>query len=203
MSLIMGKIKTNGFFIITILVAAIAVSSCSVTPRDTFDLSINDKLNDASAHKKNLQIMVTRPQAVKVYDGQDIVIRNGDAIAYLDKAQWSDRLPELVQARLTQTLDNTGRFAGIGRPGDGLSINYQILTNIRLFDIDVTNGQKTAKVEISAKIMDDKTGNIRASRVFSSQQAVLGTNNAEYAKALNATFEKLTIDIVNWTISSL
>ncbi|EJF88819.1 ABC-type transport auxiliary lipoprotein family protein [Bartonella tamiae] len=190
-------------FALFTLISTGFVSACSSPPRDTFDLTVNRFTAPTNKTHKNIQILIAKPDAVKALDGQDIVIRQGGAIAYLKKAQWSDRLPNLIQARLVQAFDNSNQFGGVGRPGDGLAINYQILTDIRSFDVEVGNNQKIANIEISIKIMDDRNGNIRASRIFRSQSGVIGVENNQYAHALDTAFSALTIDIVNWVTSAL
>lgn len=185
------------------LLAAYLLSACGAQPRDTYDLSINSVASDGIAKHKKIQILIEKPDAVKAFDGQDIVIKQGGALAYLKKAQWSDRLPDLIQARLIQAFDNSDHFGGVGRPGDGLAINYRILTDIRSFGINVANGHDVASLEIAVKIMDDRNGSIIASRVFSAQSPVTGINNDQYVGALDRAFKKITADIVSWTISSV
>ena len=186
-----------------LLLTASLLSACGAPARDTYDLSINDVAVAGTPKHQKIQILVEKPDAVKALDGQDIVIKQNGSIAYLKRAQWSDRLPDLVQARLVQAFDNSNHFGGVGRPGDGLAINYRILTDIRSFDVNVVNGHNIATLEISVKIMDDRNGNITASRVFKTEAPVSGTNNNQYAAALDNAFKKMTNDIVNWTISTI
>lgn len=187
-----------------VLFAASLLSACGTPPRDTYDLSITNVAASSGTPKhQKIQILVEQPDAVKALDGQDIVIKQGGSIAYLKRAQWSDHLPDLVQARLIQAFDNSGHFGGVGRPGDGLAINYRILSDIRSFDVNVVNGRNVASLEIAVKIMDDRNGNIKASKVFTTQSPVAGGNNDQYAAALDNAFKKVTADIVNWTISAI
>lgn len=186
-----------------VVLGASVLSACGTPTRDTYDLSISSVAASGIPKHQKIQLLIEQPDAVKALDGQDIVIKQGGSIAYLKRAQWSDRLPDLVQARLIQAFDNSGHFGGVGRPGDGLAINYRILSDIRSFDVNVVNGHNIAALEISVKIMDDKNGNIKASKVFTAQSQVSGGSNNQYAEALDNAFKKITTDIVNWTISSI
>ncbi len=184
------------------LFAATLLSACGGNQqRDTFDLTVDNTTTSSDVKHNKVQILIEKPDAVKALDGQDIVIKQGGSISYLKQAQWSDRLPDLVQARLLQAFDNSGHFGGVGRPGDGLAINYRIITDIRSFDVTVVGNQKVATMEIAVKILDDRTGNIKASKVFTNRSAVTGVDNGYYAKALDQAFGKTTLDIVNWTNS--
>lgn len=187
-----------------LLLATLLAGCGTTTPLDTFSLSTPQQTKSASASRKNLQLLVPAPSALKALDSENIVVNTAPgAIEYLKGAQWGDRLPNLVQSRLVQAYENTGVFGGVGRPGDGLAINYQILTDLRVFSIQAYGAQKAAVVEIAVKLMNDKNGEVRATRVFRSAVPVSGTTNSGYVKALDAAFERTASDIVSWTISSL
>jgi cholesterol transport system auxiliary component len=187
------------------LLLATLLAGCGTTPPlDTFSLTAPQQTQSASASRKSLQLLVPSPSALKALDSENIVVNTAPgAIEYLKGAQWGDRLPNLVQSRLIQAYENTGAFGGVGRPGDGLAINYQILTDLRVFSIQAYGAQKAAVVEIAVKLMNDKNGEVRATRVFRSAVPVSGTTNNGYVKALDAAFERTASDIVSWTISSL
>jgi cholesterol transport system auxiliary component len=184
-----------------VLLLAVTVASCGTVPLDTFDLTASRPAVMAKS-RKNLQILIQAPAALKALDGQNIVVNTSpDEIEYLKGAQWGDRLPSIVQSRLVQAFDNTGLLGGVGRPGDGLAIDYQVITDIRAFGVDAFTSSPIAMVEIGAKIMNDKNGVVRATRVFSASVPVNGAGNAAYVQALNAAFDKVTGEIVSWTLS--
>ncbi len=178
------------------------VSACGTTkPLDTFNLSAPSAVSSATK-RSNVQILVPTPTALKALDSENIVIAIGSGeISYLAGAQWGDRLTNIVQSKLVESFENSGAFGGVGRPGDGLAINYQILTELRAFSVNATTTPKMAHVEIAVRILNDKTGEVRATRVFQERAAVSGTGNPAYTKAMNAAFEKATSEIVKWTIS--
>ena len=109
------------------------------------------------------QILITEPTALKALDSEQIVIRpTPSSLQYLANSQWSDRLPKIVQDKLVQAFENSGRVGGVGRPGDGLAIDFNVLTAIRAFEIKADAGEQ-ARVEISAKIINDRNGVVIAS----------------------------------------
>ncbi|MFC0478471.1 ABC-type transport auxiliary lipoprotein family protein [Gellertiella hungarica] len=181
--------------------AAVLLASCGTGPApDTYDLSALTPQVTAPARKR--QVLVTEPTAVKALDSDQIVVRlGGSEIQYLSKAQWADRLPRLVQARLVQALENTGKLAGVGKPGQGLAIDDQIVSDIRAFEI-VTGGSSVARVEISVKLLNDRNGTIRAQKSFSAE-APAGSGNPSFVKALDRAFASVTDDIVAWVLTSL
>ena len=179
----------------------LALSACGTGPApDTYDLSSLTPEISAPARKR--QLLVTEPTAVKALDSEQIVVRvGGGEIQYLSKAQWADRLPRLVQARLVEALEKTGKLAGVGKPGQGLAIDDQVVTDIRSFEI-VTGGSSVARVEISVKLLNDRNGTIRAQQSFSAETPA-GSGNPAFVKALDTAFAAVTDEIVTWVLKSL
>src|SRR5690606_27913517 len=137
---------------------------------------------------KNRQILVPQPSALKAIDSDQIVIRpSSSEIQYLAKSQWSDSLSKMVQAKLVQAFENTGRVGGVGMPGQGLAIDYQVVTDIRTFEVQ-TSGAATAVVEISAKLLNDRNGTVRTQKVFRATAPVRGTDSTAFVKGLDAAF---------------
>ncbi|WP_343314149.1 ABC-type transport auxiliary lipoprotein family protein [Brucella sp. BE17] len=185
------------------LLMAAVLAGCGTTPLDTFNLSAPQPAV-SSPSRKNLQLLVPTPSALKALDSENIVVSSAPgSIEYLKGAQWGDRLTNIVQSRLVQAYENTGAFGGIGRPGDGLAINYQILTDLRMFGVQAYGSPKSAVVELTVRLMNDKTGDIRATRVFRSAVPVSGGANADYVKALDAAFDRTVSEIVSWTVAAL
>ena len=109
--------------------ALAALGGCAalggVTPTsDTYELRA-PSVAGASGVRRGLQLLIAEPGALKALDSENIVVGTAPlTIQYLGESQWSDRLPRLVQRRLAQAFESTGRFSGIGLPGQGLAIDY-------------------------------------------------------------------------------
>jgi cholesterol transport system auxiliary component len=167
-------------------------------PLDTFELSAPSV--GVSAHSRR-QILIAQPSALKALDSQNIVIRPSDrSIQFLKGAQWADRLPLIVQARLAETFQRSGSFAGVGKPGEGLAIDYQIIVEVRSFEVRV-NGGEHADVDLFVRILNDRNGEVRASKNFTASAPVSGSGNAAYVGALDSAFGQAATDIVRWTDS--
>ena len=168
------------------------------TPPDTYSLTGSPTVEGRAAPRR--QILIAEPIALKALDSEQIVIKpTPSSIQYLADSQWSDRLPKIVQAKLVQAFENSGRVGGVGRPGEGLAIDYQISTTIRSFEIRVQGGE-TALVEIAAKVINDRNGSVRDTRVFRGTSPVRGSGNAAYVEALDRAFDQVTADLVTWAL---
>lgn len=170
-------------------------------PLDTYELS-TPAVTARQARGKT-QILVAEPVALKALDSQNIVISSSPgSIEYLGGAQWADRLPRIVQTRLVETFQRSGGFSGVGRPGEGLAIDYQVIVEIREFGIAV-NGSRSAVVRLFVKLLNDRNGTVRATREFREAAAVSGTTNDNYVEALDAAFGGAAADVVTWARSSI
>ncbi|APO75010.1 hypothetical protein AM571_CH02201 [Rhizobium etli 8C-3] len=181
---------------------ALAVSGCGTAAKnDTFDLSASVSVDGPAA--KRSQILVPAPTALKALDGEQIVVRvSPSEIQYLSRSQWSDRLPRIVQSKLVEAFENSGKLGGVGKPGQGLAIDYQVVTDIRSFEIDNSAGGR-AIVEISANILNDRNGTVRAQKVFRAAVPAGGGSSEGYVRALDRAFAAVTGEIVDWTLRSI
>ncbi|MDQ0320554.1 cholesterol transport system auxiliary component [Pararhizobium capsulatum DSM 1112] len=186
---------------VAIAIAALLAGCAGKANNDTYGLTASPLVEGPAATSR--QILIPEPTALKALDSDQVVIRlSGAEIQYLAKSQWSDRLPKMVQAKLVQTFENTGKVGGVGKPGEGLAIDYQVITDIRSFEIS-TEGADTGVVEIFAKILNDRTGTVVAQKVFRATAPARGTSNPAFIAALDAAFEQVSADIVSWTLKAI
>lgn len=191
----------RGTAIILPLTAALLAGCGTTAKNDTFDLSAAN-VDGTGPSAKNKQILIADPTALKALNSDQIVIRvSPSEIQYLARAQWSDTLPRMVQSKLVEAFENSGKLGGVGKPGQGLAIDYQVVSDIRSFEIDASSGNK-AVVEISVKILNDRNGTVRAQQVFRATAAA-GGDNAGFVKGLDRAFAAVTDQIVGWTLKSI
>ncbi len=180
----------------TLLLSGCALLGGKSAPVDTFELTAPS--SGEGGHRGRTQVLIAEPSALKALDGENIVIKTGPGvIQYLKGAQWADRLPKIVQARLAETFERSGRFGGVGRPGEGLAIDYQIIVEIRAFEVTVAAGEQ-AEIELYVRILNDRNGVVRASKTFDQAAAVAGTGNEAYVAALDSAFGAAALEIVKW-----
>lgn len=179
--------------------AMLALAACGSAPRTTFDLA---RPADATHAARSLRaaLAVAEPVATLPIDSDRIVVRAGPQdVSYLAGAQWADRLPRLVQARLIESFDRGALAGGAGRPGEGQE--HALLTEIRRFEIDL--GRQEAIVEIAARIVDERGGQARgdqarAGRVFEASAPAPLATGREAARALDDALEAVLAQIASW-----
>lgn len=198
---VMGYLRAGWIVTIPLALAGCAAIGGVKPTADTYELGV-PTISDASPVRAGTQILIAEPQALKALDSQNIVVRTDPlTIRYLDESQWSDRLPRLVQMRLAQAFQNSARFKGVGLPGQGLAIDYQIVTEIRAFGIEA--GSDTATVAVAVKILNDRNGVVASERVFEAHTAAAGSSNAAYVAAIDRAFESVARDVVAWVTGKI
>lgn len=175
---------------IALLPGCAALSS----PPDTYTLSAPSFERPARAARGLL--VVAQPVGVAAIDSQRIVARpSSGEVTYVSNAQWADQLSRLLQAQIIAAFQNANRLAAVGRPGDRLAADYQLVTEIRTFEVTSAN---QAVVELAVKIVGDRTGRIVAAEIFRAQVPISGVSGATAAKGLDAALAQVLREMVDW-----
>ncbi|WP_289035913.1 ABC-type transport auxiliary lipoprotein family protein [uncultured Roseibium sp.] len=160
-------------------------------------------LPEASGRARGSQILVPRPRALKALDSNYIaVVNDGPVYSYYPQAAWADALPNVVQSKIVETLQGTGRLRGVGFPGDGLLIDYQLQTEIRSFELKV-DGANRGVVEIAAKLVNDRNGRAVATQVFRAETLSGGSSVDQAVKALNSAADEVFSDMAKWILQKV
>ena len=176
---------------------ALAAGACGSGPAPTtYDLSA-PRAGARFGGAVSGQIVVSEPTAIQTLEAERIIAKDAaGAVSFLGGAQWADRLPRLVQARLIQTFENSSRIRAVSRPGDGISADYQLNTELRAFQI--TSASKEALVEVSAKVVNAKTGRIAGARVVTARVPVATIDAQNAAQGLDKALSSVLVQIVRW-----
>jgi cholesterol transport system auxiliary component len=199
-----SKRRVSSLKIASAAMAAILLGGCALlttpTPPNTYTLTAADF--SASARSPRGLLLIAQPTAIQAIDGERIVARpvTGE-ITYVETSQWSDGLTRLLQARILQSFENANRLAAVGRVGDRLTADYQLTTDIRMFQVNAATN--AAEIEISAKIVNDRTGRISAGKIFTARAPISAINGAEAARGLDAALQQVLRDLVEWTATRI
>ena len=102
-----------------------------------------------------------------------------------------------MQSRVVQSFENAGYLKTLGRQPDGLKIDYQLLIDLRSFQV-VMSPTPTAEISLSAKIIGEN-GNILGAKLFESRIPSSISDEASAVAALNQVFTRVVTDLVIWT----
>jgi cholesterol transport system auxiliary component len=183
-----------------LLMLGLSLAACGGgPPSTTFDLALRE--GAAKTLHLRRQLVVAEPIALQSLDSDHVLVRRADGtLATLAHAQWSDRLPRLVQSRLVQAFENAGATGQVGPSGGSVSANVTLEAEIREFEVDVGAGQ--GKVDLSARLVDTTSGKIIAARIFHANAAGGGEGPAAVASLDQALAQALG-DLTRWAAAHL
>jgi cholesterol transport system auxiliary component len=177
-----------------LVAAALSLSACGPSPLLTYDLSAPQA---TPVRPISLQIIIPEPSAVAPFDADRIVVRSPtQGITVLPGSQWSDRLPELLQSRMIQAFENAKLLRAVGRPGERIVADYSLVSEIRRFEIDAGAGE--AVVELSVKLVGERSGRIGPARVFEGRAPATGRDGAAASAALDVALSSVLRSLVTW-----
>ncbi len=171
----------------------VGLAGCASAPLATYDLkALGEGLPSRRASRATLSVPV--PTATLILDSQRIAIKTGSDLAYLKGAQWSMRLPELIQSRLITSLENSHRLSAVSQPSQ--DARYKLETDVRHFEVDVAHS--TASVEIYARLTRGG-GEIVADRDFKAAAFAPSDDAVSVSAAIDTALTQVLRQIVIWT----
>lgn len=146
------------------------------------------------------QLVVPEPAAPMAFNSDRVVVL-GDPPenAPFEKAQFTDNIPAVVQAKIIESFENSGCFAAVTRPLDNLEQSDQIQTEIRQFAV-VMKPEPAADVEIAVKLVS-AAGKIVGARIFDQRALLAATDAPSAVAALDTAFGKVLAEAVPWAAS--
>jgi len=150
----------------------------------------------APAKAANAQLVIPEPTTLVTLDTQKIIV-DPSAGAPPDNAQWNDSLPKVLQEKFIESFEKSRYVSAVARPMEGITPDFQLLIDIRNFQISGTAGAPEAHVELSAKVLG-KAGRIIGSRTFDAVVPARDTSAAGVAAALDQAFGKTATSLVTW-----
>jgi phospholipid/cholesterol/gamma-HCH transport system substrate-binding protein len=138
--------------------------------------------------------------------GQDkIFVRDGGGLAPVTDARWIDMLANLFQARVIQSFENASFLRDVGRPADGQTASFQLVLDIRGFEIVASpeaSSEPVANVEFTAKILGGD-GRVIATHVFHQGAPAKDVTAPVAAAALDTAFGLAVSELVVWTSGAI
>lgn len=187
------------------LLAVLAVAGCagSSTPTAIYDLTASASEAGVGRARAGVQILVPEPRALQALNTDSIAVRpTAQTISYYGKVKWSDRLPRVLQTRIVQAFEDTGRVHAAGFPGEGLLINYQLPIEIRNFELH-SEGAPTAVIEVAARILDDSNGRVVATRIFRAEARAGGDSVDAAVAAMDVALKQVLDELIRWVVAEI
>ncbi|MGA2492516.1 MAG: ABC-type transport auxiliary lipoprotein family protein [Roseiarcus sp.] len=176
---------------------ALPLAACGGAPLSTYDLNA---AKPAPAHAFSARVRVAEPLAALDLDGDRILVRTGPhEVAALAGAKWPDRLPLIVQARLTQSFQNAGLARQVGR-NPAAAADYVLDLDIRKFELDVA--RLRVEIDVAAKLVS-ASGGVAAAEIFTADAPAASSDPATVAAAMDGALSSVMKRIVAFVATRL
>lgn len=167
-----------------------------LSPKSTFDPSLP---------RIRGQLVVETPEAASGLTTSKIAVKQKvTTLDYYARAEWSDLAPRLVQTKLIESFENSGRIVGVGREGAGLRSDYILKSELRHFEAQLYDSVKPKiRIVINVKLVKMPDREIVANRSF---ERTHDANNADIDALIEAFDEALggaLKRIVEWSIREM
>lgn len=147
-------------------------------------------------------VAVVRPQTDRTRDSDRILVRKGHILMPYAGAVWLDRMPDMVQALLVESLDGSGGYAAVGRHGD-LRADYRLITEIRRFEaLDVGGAGLTVHLEMQTGLVAQVDREIIDSRRFSQRVPVSGKSLDALVAGFEQAMTGMFAEVNDWALET-
>ena len=128
--------------------------------------------------------------------GQKTAERYAFALLNYNAQEIKDFSEAILKAKTTQSFENANYPQAVARPTEGLTADYQLLIDIRSFQVELLP-EPSADVEFSAKILAGD-GRLVGSHIVHASVPVQATDAAAAAAGLNEAFGRAATELVIW-----
>jgi len=198
--------KANKFF--AALAVGALVAACGVIPKRE-PITIHEPPAPVAAGQgewpqANWSLLVAKPAASQLYDNDRIVVRpdSGEITVYKGAA-WPQTATEMVQDALLRRFEDSGRILSVSRPGAGVRGEYQLQTDLRVFESKYTSpGRPEVQVEIYARLVHTADGEVAAARNFRETEAPASEDVGAVVNAFGAALGRASSQVAGWTLQA-
>lgn len=192
---------------LTLPLAALLLSACSVLgSKQTDPVTIYSPqitvTPDPAWPTVNWSLVIAKPTAARVVDSPRISVRPSPGEMQVYKgASWAQPATELLQDAVQRVLEDSGRIPAVSSADAGILGDYRLVMDVRRFESDYA-GQTlpTATIEVSAKLVQQRSQRVVASRTFLQAQPAGSVDVPQVAAAFEQSLTRITHDIAGWSL---
>ena len=157
----------------------------------------------AGASRVDWQLAIDTPLASDTLNSaRMLVMTTPGAIETYKSGRWADTVPVMLRTLLIDAFQTSSRITGVGAVSSGLHGDFMLAVDLYAFETQYRDGAPHAVIRLYAKLTDEATNRITASRMFEADAPVGGTDAASAAAAIQATLDSLLPQIVAWTFEN-
>jgi cholesterol transport system auxiliary component len=121
---------------------------------------------------------------------------------YYADARWTDAVPVLLQAKLVETFEKSGRIRAVAGTSDAVRADYLLEGTLRDFQANYSSptGAPTIAVDIVVRIVKVGRSDIVASRDFHQEAPAARNDIPSVVAAFNEASGAALEEIAGWTL---
>ena len=193
------------------LAAAFAASACQglipgasrdpprlyeLTPKSTFDPSLP---------RVRSQLVVESPESASGLQTSRIAVKQRPTtLDYYARSEWTDLAPRLVQTKLIESFENSGKIVSVGREGSGLRSDYILKSELRHFEAQLYETERPLiRVVVNVKLVKMPAREIVANRSFERTEKVAAADIDKLVEGFDEALGGVLKRIVEWSIREM
>jgi cholesterol transport system auxiliary component len=187
---------------------ALALAGCASlfvsAPRRLYRLTAPRDFPPALPHT-TAELVIERPQAPAGIDVSRIALaRSPLTLDYYADAEWTDRVPDLIQDLLLDAFENSGSLSAVDRGSVGLRADFVLRTEIRHFEAvyDGDGQRPQVWVEMIVRLVAARGRAVVGQGRFERRVAASSNDVPAVVAAFDAATTAVLRDIVFWTVGN-
>ena len=146
-------------------------------------------------------IRIDRPSATQVFNSTDIVvIREGQKLATIAQAKWSEATPVIIQNAMIDALEGSSKFIGI-IPTSGTLTSTRLHMTVKNFEASFDNGPESAPlavVQYRVTYTDAEDRTLMGTHTVRQTMRAQSIQVSSIVSAIKQANEAAMGDIVSW-----
>jgi cholesterol transport system auxiliary component len=193
------------------LAAALAVAACqSLIPGATRDPPRLYELTPKSTFDPTLprvrsQLVVETLEAASGLTTSRIAVKQRPTtLDYYARSEWTDVAPRLVQTKIIESFENSGKIVSVGREGSGLRSDYILKGELRHFEAQLYDSEKPLiRIVVNVKLVRMPAREIVANRSFERTYTVETADIDKLVEGFDEALGSVMKRVVEWTIREM
>ena len=193
------------------LAAAFAASACqglipgaSRDPPRLYELTPKSTFDPALPRVRSQLVVETPESATGLQTSRIAVKQRPTTLDYYARSEWTDLAPRLVQTKLIESFENSGKIVAVGREGSGLRSDYVLKSELRHFEAQLYDTTKPKiRVVVNVKLVRMPAREIVANRSFERTHEIDKTDIDQLVEGFDEALGGALKRIVEWTIREM
>ena len=167
-----------------------------LTPKSTFDPTLP---------RVRSQLVIETPESASGLTSSRIAVKQKPTtLDYYARSEWTDLAPRLIQTKLIESFENSGKIVSVGREGSGLRSDYILKSELRHFEAQLYDSKNPViRVVINVKLVKMPQREIVANAPFERTKEVESAIIDQLVEGFDEALGGVLKRVVEWSIREM